>query len=217
MSIPTSAPAIDRPGQRVSGRRHPNRNRPGDEDREREDAMVETTRDEGRKAFFGHDFRILTPGFARVSAIAGHWAGVEDATARGILAAQGAVPSTDGEGVTRYSWEDVWRMEGASYVPPSLYDAYRAPMIRAETLGLGSDADQARGLTRRGLVDLGPSQLRAQLARVERMGGPVVRLGPRLRLVRLCDLPELIEMLAAPRKVRRRPALSRRPAPDRGG
>ena len=179
--------------------------------------MTETMRDEGRPASFEHDFRILTPGFARVSEIARHW-GVDDETAREVLAAHGAVPSSDDTGVMRYAWEDVWRIEGTSYVPPSLHDAYRAPMIKAETLGLGSKEDRGRGLARRGVVDLGPSQLRAHLARVERMGGPVVRLGPWLRLVRPCDLPVLLQMIAEQqRKVRRWPALSRRPAPDRGG
>lgn len=212
MLIPISTPPTAQPGQRVSGRRLPNRNRPGDEDRERKNAMVETTRDEGRKASFGHDSgSSWHPGSPGVSAIAGHWA-VHDDTARGLLAAGGTTPAMEA-GVDLYAW-DVWRIEGAGYVPPSRFDDYRAPMVEVEALGRGNARDRARGLRRLGLVDLGPSALRD---RVKGIAAPVVRLGPRISRVRPCDLPALLQLLAAPRKVRRWPALSRRPAPDRGG
>jgi hypothetical protein len=150
-------------------------------------------------------------GLARVSAVALHWAVHED-KARAILSSHKARSTGY---MALYAWEDVWRIEGTSYVPTSLHADYRAPMIPVEDLGVESDADLAQGRRRRGLVELKPSALRA---RIESIGAPVVRLGPRLQRVRPCDLPALLDLLRAHApKIRRSPATSRRTAPDRGG
>ncbi len=146
-------------------------------------------------------------GVARVSAIARHWA-VHDDKARAILHAAGSRSAL-------HAWEEVWRIEGASYVPPALHADYRAAMIAVEDLAIESEADLLRGRRRRGLIELRPSALRARL---QLIGAPVVRLGPRLQRVRPCDLPALLELLRAPSpKIRRRPATTCRTAPDQGG
>jgi hypothetical protein len=175
-----------------------------------EDPLFETMRGARRKLLPAPALGNLTPGIARVSTIAAHWAVHED-TARALLAERGGTPPE--EGVDLYAWEDVWRIEGAGYVPPSRFADYREDMIAVETLGRGSERDRARGLTRRGLVELGPSALRDRLTGI---AAPLVRLGPRITRVRPCDLPALLELLRK-RKVRRRPAAAARTTPDRGG
>jgi hypothetical protein len=174
------------------------------------DPLFETMRGARLKLLPAPALGILTPGIARVSTIAAHWAVHED-TARTLLAKGGATPPEGG--VDLYAWEDVWRIEGAGYVPPSRFADYREEMIAVETLGRGSERDRARGLTRYGLVDLGTSALRDRLKGI---AAPLVRLGPRLVRVRPCDLPALLELLRK-RKVRRRPAAAARTTPDRGG
>ena len=66
------------------------------------------------------------PGTARVSEIAAHWR-VAIPTARTILERH-KLPAC-GPGVSRHRWHDVWRLEGALYVPPRYYKAYKAPLV----------------------------------------------------------------------------------------
>ena len=77
-------------------------------------------------------------GVARVSTVALRWS-VHDDMARALLARRLGCAAF-------YAWEDVWRIEGASYVPPSQHEVYRAPMIAVErvSVGVGGEGAQPR-------------------------------------------------------------------------
>lgn len=70
-------------------------------------------------------------GAATVSELARHWA-VSAGTARAIVAEAGLTPV--GAGRRRYMWFDVWRLEGAPFVPPAEWPDYRAPLLRVPDL-----------------------------------------------------------------------------------
>lgn len=70
--------------------------------------------------------KVKGAGTAKVCEIAWHWQ-VTAATARRIIGDAQLPPI--GTGWTRYRWHDVWRLEGALYVPPRYYKAYKAPLV----------------------------------------------------------------------------------------
>lgn len=69
-----------------------------------------------------------TAGTVRASGVADHWR-VSLETARRLLNEAGVTP-VNGSGWNRYSWRDIWRMEGVRYVPSHDYAAYKAPLLR---------------------------------------------------------------------------------------
>lgn len=109
------------------------------------------------------------PGTATVSELAVHWS-VCDATVRKILAAAG-LRDVAQSGWPKYRWDDVWRLEGAGFVPPCDWADFRAPLLRVSELP-GLDERGRAGRTWRRHVKTG------------RM--PSIELAPGVRRVREC-------------------------------
>lgn len=111
----------------------------------------------------------LDPGTIRVPALAVHWA-VCETTARVIIAAAN-LPNVSLSGWSKHRWLDVWRLEGAGFVPPCDWAAFRARLIPVSELS-GLDIEGRSARTWRRHVASG------------RM--PSIRLSPDVRRVREC-------------------------------
>ncbi len=133
---------------------------------------------------------IKSAGTATVAELARHW-DVDRATALHILECH-HVPFIETEGPFRLAWTDIWAAEGAGYVSPGLYTAFKAPLLRVERLGV-PPANCSRPDAYMRLANLKPSALRARIAKI---GKPIIRLAPRTRRVRVCDLDAVLERLA---------------------
>lgn len=118
--------------------------------------------------------RASDPGTALVSAIAAHWR-VTEPTARRILKRAGLVPV--GEGWDRYRWTDVWRLEGASFVPPCDHADFQAPLLTAAELP-GRDAEGRAPRTMRRYLKSGRL--------------PAIRLSAGVVRIRACDFDAAI-------------------------
>lgn len=126
-----------------------------------------------------------SPGAALIRSVARHW-DVPPAAARAILRRAG-VTLEESEGWQAVPWEAVWRIEGAPWVPPRLWEAYREPLIRTTDLARrGAEGDAPLGV--------GQSALRRRIARGHL---PVIALGPRTRRVRPIDLEAALRGEAA--------------------
>lgn len=73
----------------------------------------------------------MDAGTAKVSTIAAHWR-VSVPTARRILEQAGLVPA--GEGPKKYRWQDIWRLEGETFVPQTQWSEYKAPLLSVPEL-----------------------------------------------------------------------------------
>ncbi len=63
----------------------------------------------------------------KISEIAAHFKlGLE--TTRNLLRAADVQPAATGP--ERYTWSDVWRLEGAGYVPANLIDEFQLPLLK---------------------------------------------------------------------------------------
>lgn len=129
------------------------------------------------------------PGIASQAEAARHWQ-VAPATAKKICQARG-IKDTELRNRPTYRWADIWRIEGAANVDPVLWDAYRKPLLKP--------ADLAKMFP-----DLSPRTIRRDLAAGR---WPVIVLSDRVRLVRLSDVAEELEIRAGKRPVRRSRAI----------
>lgn len=128
-------------------------------------------------------------GTATIADVARHW-NVDRETATRILAERD-VPFVDIEGPLKVEWTDVWVAEGAGFVAPSNYAAFKEPLLRVDRLGAAPDK-HTRPDAYKWLVNLKPSALRARVAKI---GKPIIRLGPRIQAVRPIDLDALLDRL----------------------
>lgn len=128
-------------------------------------------------------------GTATIAQVARHW-DVERETAMGILKARG-VPFVDDDGPLRVEWTDVWSVEGAGFVAPANYRAFKEPLLRVERLGAAPDKCSQPEIYME-LVNLKPSALRTRVAKIR---GPIVRLSERKQRVRCGDLDALLDQL----------------------
>lgn len=107
-------------------------------------------------------------GTAKVAIIAEHWH-VSDATARNILNAAGLVPVNTGP--IKYSWSDIWLLEGEVHVPPDLWKPYKAKLLKVPDLPVEDDEKRSERAWRR---------------YVEKKRLPVIRLSDTITRVRRC-------------------------------
>ncbi len=128
-------------------------------------------------------------GTATIADVARHW-NVDRETAMRILEERG-VPFVDIEGPLQVEWTDVWAAEGAGFVAPCNYAAFKEPLLRVDRLGAAPDK-HPRPDAYKCLVNLKPSALRARVAKIEK---PIIRLGPRIQIVRPIDLDALLDQL----------------------
>ena len=73
----------------------------------------------------------------------------------------------------RFRWQDVWRLEGAMYVPPRYYKMYKAPLVLPQELVEHDPAGRSERTLRR-------------YAAEGRL--PVITLAPTLRRFREAEL-----------------------------
>ena len=118
--------------------------------------------------------RATDPGTARVSQIAAHWR-VTPPTARRIL--RGAGLAAVGDGWERYRWVDLWRLEGAGYVPPCDYADFKAPLLTPAELP-ARDAEGRAARTMRRYLSTGRL--------------PTIRLSASVVRIRACDFDAAI-------------------------
>lgn len=114
-------------------------------------------------------------GNAKISQIACHWHVCDD-TARAILRDAG-LPDMSSGAVSKYSWEDIWRMEGDFYVPPHLYSAFRAPLLTAKDAAQRDPSERSERSWRRYFA---AGELR------------IIRLTPNIVRIRECVLDEAL-------------------------
>ena len=69
-------------------------------------------------------------GTATIAQVARHWS-VERETADRFLKDRG-VPFVDDDGPLQVLWTDVWSVEGAGFVAPANYAAFKKPLLRVE-------------------------------------------------------------------------------------
>lgn len=110
-----------------------------------------------------------TPGTATVAELARHWV-VSSPTVRAILE-QAGLPDVAEGGWPKYRWDDVWRLEGAGFVPPCDWADFKAPMLGAGDLAAIDPRGRAARTWRRHVA----------CGRL-----PSVRLSPGIRRVRAC-------------------------------
>ncbi len=128
-----------------------------------------------------------TAGTATITEVARHWR-VDRETAIRILEDRG-VPFVDVDGPLQVAWTDVWSVEGAGFVAPANYEAFKKPLLRVERLGVAPDnCRQPEAYME--LVKLKPSALRARVAKI---GQPIIRLSQRKQRVRPCDLDAFLD------------------------
>ena len=118
--------------------------------------------------------RATEPGTARVSQIAAHWR-VTPPTVRRVLRDAGLTPV--GDGWERYRWVDLWRLEGASFVPPCDYADFRAPLLTPAELP-ARDAEGRAARTMRRYLKAGKL--------------PAIRLSPSIVRIRPSDFDAAI-------------------------
>ena len=126
-----------------------------------------------------------SPGIVTQADLARHWQ-VSPKTVRDICAARG-VRDTGLRPRPTYRWADIWRIEGAVNVTPSLWDSYREPLLTPDELGDTFPELSERTIRR----DLAASRW------------PVIELSERVRRVRLSDIADELEFRAGKRPVRR--------------
>jgi len=87
------------------------------------------------------------PGLVKVSELAVHWSVCRD-VAEAILARNQVVPAELGP--KRYRWSDIWRLEGAGYVPTWDWGPLKAPLLKTEDLTLaGALGRSSRSIRRK--------------------------------------------------------------------
>jgi hypothetical protein len=128
-------------------------------------------------------------GMATITEVARHW-DVDRATAERILDAHD-VPIGEDHGPRSVAWTDVWSIEGCGYVSAANFEAFKAPLLRVERLGVPPETCSRPGAYMRH-SELKPSALRSRIARLHK---PVIRLGPRTQRVRKSDLYALLQLL----------------------
>lgn len=134
------------------------------------------------------------PGIVTQADLARHWQ-VSSTTAKKICRARG-VQDTQLRPRPTYRWQDIWRVEGAPNVAPSLWAEYREPLLTSKDLGDMFPEVASRTLRR----DLAASRW------------PVIQLAEDVRRVRLSDVAEELEIRAGKRPVRRSRASDPEPA-----